>query len=115
MIDKIQSLMERRQELSEAIAQPEIIQDFPRYQGYLKELSAIEPIALHYQKLQTIEKHLSEARELLADPDLAPEAEQELRDLSAERENLHPLRAGSRAGRLERLAFPVRIHSGRRK
>ena len=52
MIDKIQSLMERRQELSEAIAQPEIIQDFPRYQGYLKELSAIEPIALHYQKLQ---------------------------------------------------------------
>jgi hypothetical protein len=31
MIDKIQSLMERRQELSEAIAQPEIIQDFPRY------------------------------------------------------------------------------------
>ena len=88
MIDKIQSLMERRQELSEAIAQPEIIQDFPRYQGYLKELSAIEPIALHYQKLQTIEKHLSEARELLADPDLAPEAEQELRDLSAERENL---------------------------
>ena len=88
MIDKIQSLMERRQELSEAIAQPEIIQDFPRYQGYLKELSAIEPIALHYQKLQTVEKHLSEARELLADPDLAPEAEQELRGLSAERESL---------------------------
>ena len=37
MIEKIQSLMERRQELTEAIAQPEIIQDFLRYQAYLKE------------------------------------------------------------------------------
>ena len=36
MIEKIQSLMERRQELSEAIAQPEVIQDFPRYQRCLK-------------------------------------------------------------------------------
>jgi len=88
MLDKIQSLIERRLELSEAIAQPEIIQDFPRYQGYLKELSSLEPIALHYEKLQSVEKQIAEARELLSDPDLAAEADQELRVLSANRETL---------------------------
>ena len=88
MLEKIQSLMERRQELSEAIAQPEVIQDFPRYQGYLKELSSLEPISLHYERLQAVEKQIAEARELLSDPDLAEEADRELRDLSAERESL---------------------------
>ena len=88
MLDKIQSLIERRQELSEAIAQPEIIQDFPRYQGYLKELSSLEPIALHYEKLQSVDKHIAEARELLSDPDLAAEADQEIRILSADRDTL---------------------------
>jgi len=77
--------MERRQELSEAIAQPEIIQDFPRYQSYLKELSSLEPVAQHYEKLQSVDKHIAEARELLSDPDLAAEADRELRSLSAER------------------------------
>ncbi len=88
MLEKIQSLMERRQELSEAIAQPEVIQDFPRYQGYLKELSSLELISLHYERLQAVEKQIAEARELLSDPDLAEEADRELRDLSAERESL---------------------------
>jgi peptide chain release factor 1 len=88
MIEKIQSLMERRQELSEAIAQPEVIQDFPRYQRCLKELSSLEPVAQHYEKLLSVEKHIGEARELLSDPDLSAEADQELRILSAERDML---------------------------
>jgi len=80
--------MERRQELSEAIAQPEVIQDFPRYQRCLKELSSLEPVAQHYEKLLSVEKHIGEARELLSDPDLSAEADQELRILSAERDML---------------------------
>ena len=88
MIEKIQSLIERRLELQEAIAQPEIIQDFPRYQGYLKELSSLEPIALGYEELQSVEKHISEARELLTDPDFAAEADHELRALTTRRDAL---------------------------
>lgn len=88
MIDRIQKLIERHQELSEAIAQPEIIQDFPRYQAYLKELSSLEPIVQHYDRLCSVERHIAEARELLADPDLAAEADREIRLLSAERDQL---------------------------
>ena len=38
MFKKLDALTDRFRELSEAIAQPEIIQDYPRYQAYLKEL-----------------------------------------------------------------------------
>ena len=88
MIEKIRSLIERRQELSEAISQPEIIQDLPRYRRYLKELSSLEPVARHYEKLQSVDKHIAEASDLLSDPDLAAEADQEIRVLTAEREKL---------------------------
>ena len=63
-------------------------QRHPRYQCYLKELSFLEPIALHYEKLQSVDKHIEETHELLSDPDLAGEADQELRALSAERDTL---------------------------
>ena len=88
MLDKIQSLIERHKELTESIAQPEIIQDFPRYQSYLKELSSLEPIASHYERLQSVDKHIAEARELLSDPDFAAEAAQELQTLTSEHEVL---------------------------
>ena len=38
MFTKLESLSDRYRELSEAIAQPEVIQDYPRYQACLKEL-----------------------------------------------------------------------------
>ena len=44
MFKKLDALTDRFRELSEAIAQPEIIQDYPRYQAYLKELSSLEPL-----------------------------------------------------------------------
>ena len=88
MLEKIQSLMDRREELTAAIAQPEIIHDFPRYQEYLKELSALEPVAVCYDRLRSIEKHMDEARELLSDPDFADEADRELRGLTEDRETL---------------------------
>ena len=82
MFDKLESLAERHRELSEAIAQPEVIQDYPRYQAYLKELSALEPLVQTYAAYRQVDKHISEARELMADPDLKSEAETELSTLN---------------------------------
>ncbi len=82
MFDKLEALADRHHELSEAIAQPEIIQDYPRYQAYLKELSTLEPLVLKYTSYLEVDKHISEARELMADPDLKAEAEAELSTLN---------------------------------
>ena len=85
MFAKLDGLYDRYRELSEAIAQPEIIQDYPRYQAILKERSALEPLVEKYETFLQVEKHIAEAKELTTDPDLAVEAEAELNQLSEKR------------------------------
>ena len=88
MFNKLDALNDRFHELSEAIAQPEVIQDYPRYQSCLKELSALEPLVTKYQAYLSVEGQISDARDLLRDPDLASEAEAELAILLPKRESL---------------------------
>ena len=88
MFDKLEALTDRYRELSEAIAQPEIIQDYPRYQAVLRERSGLEPLVEKYRSFLQVEKQISEARELTVDPDLGAEAEAELTLLIAKRQSL---------------------------
>ena len=82
MLTKLDAIRDRYLELSEAISQPETINDYPNYQKYLKERAALEETVKYYdQYLQTV-RHLDEAKELLADPDMAEAAENEIHDLS---------------------------------
>ena len=57
MFDKLDSLADRYRELSEAIAQPDVIRDYPRYQAYLKERSVLEPLVQTYESFLQTEKH----------------------------------------------------------
>ena len=68
MFDKLESLADRYAELSEAIAQPEVIRDFPRYQACLKERSALQPLADKYTEYISVSRRLKEAEDLLSDP-----------------------------------------------
>ena len=88
MFEKLEALSDRYRELTEAIAQPEVIQDYPRYQAYLKELTALEPMINAYRSLLSVEQQMDESRELLSDHDLASEAETELALLTARKEAL---------------------------
>ena len=88
MFSKLEALSERFRELSEAIAQPEVIRDYPRYQSYLKEMSALEPLIRTYETYLSVEKQISGSRELLSDPDLAAEAESEIAALTEKRDSL---------------------------
>ncbi|MBR6442191.1 MAG: peptide chain release factor 1 [Clostridia bacterium] len=88
MFEKLESLAGRYRELSEAIVQPEVIQDFPRYQAYLKERSALEPLVQKYETYLSVVKQMNETRPLLAEPDFAAEAESELSVLAARQASL---------------------------
>ena len=85
MFNKLEAVSDRYRELSEAIAQPEVIQDYPRYQAFLKERSSLEPLVQKYESYLQVEKHIAEAQELIADPDLAAEAGAELAMLTEKR------------------------------
>jgi peptide chain release factor 1 len=81
MFQKLDAMADHYRELSEAIAQPEIIQDYPRYQQFLKERADLEPLFLKYEEYRVLDRQEQDADQLLQDPDFAEEAKKELADL----------------------------------
>ena len=78
MFDQFIRITDRYMELSEAIVQPDVIADMAKYQAFLKERAALEPQAFAWQQYQGLLDDIVQAREMLADPDLAGIAREEL-------------------------------------
>ena len=83
MFDKLNAMLDRFRELDEEIAQPEVIQDYEKYQACLKERSALQPLVDKYTEYLALSRHREEAAELLSDPLFADVAEAEISHLSA--------------------------------
>ena len=81
MFDKFEWIVSRYEELSEAIVQPEIIADMAKYQALLKERASLEPQAEAWRRYLTCQNNIAQAQEMLADPDLAGMAREELDEL----------------------------------
>ena len=88
MFDKLEAMTDRYRELTEAIAQQDVIQDYPRYQAYLKERSSLESLIVTYEEYRRVEKHIAETYELIHDPELEAEAAAELNTLEAKKQSL---------------------------
>ena len=86
MFERLTELRNRYEELTVAIAQPDVTQDFALYQKLLKERSDLEPVVAAYDDYNQLTRHLEEARELLSDPLLADEARSEVADLTLRQE-----------------------------
>ena len=85
MFEKFEWMVGRYQELSEAVSQPDIIADTPRWQKLLKEHAALEPAVQAWNAYQKTLSDMEGARELLSQPDMAELAQQELEELSQEK------------------------------
>lgn len=93
MYDKFLWIQNRYEELSAAISQPEVIADQEQYQQLLKERAALSPQVEAWERYQALLRQISEAEEMLADPDLHDVAQAELDELSTQKETLeHELR-----------------------
>ena len=88
MFTKLKALMDRYEELTAAMAQPEVSADYARLQEIVKERTGLEPTVAKYEEYLALRRHMEEARELMADPDLADEARAELAALSAREDPL---------------------------
>ncbi|MBE5811484.1 MAG: peptide chain release factor 1 [Clostridiales bacterium] len=78
MFDKFEWIASRYEELSEAIVQSVVIADTAYYQACLKERSALEPQVEVWRRYQRLQDAIAQAEEMLADPDLADMAREEL-------------------------------------
>ena len=82
MLDRLEQMEQRFNELSEQMGQPEIINDHEKYQKAgraLRELT--EPVA-KYRELKEVMAGLAEARAMLSDPDMKEMAEEEIAQLA---------------------------------
>ena len=82
MHDRFAAMVDKYEEISEAIVQPEIIADQAIYQALLKERAALEPAVEAWQGYLVLERQRAEAEEMLTDPDLCETAREEIADLA---------------------------------
>ena len=88
MFDKFEWIAARYEELSEAIVQPEVIADPAKYQAFLKERANLEPQVDTWRRYQSLLDNIAQAQEMLADPDLAAMAQEELDELLPQQDPL---------------------------
>ncbi len=77
MIDKLNAIKDRFEEVSSLIVQPEIISDMQKYIKLNKEYKDLEPIVLKINQYIKVLNNISEAKDILKNPE-----DLELRDLA---------------------------------
>ena len=77
MFDKLDFILEKYEELSMKVADPDLIANQPEWQKSMKELGEMEPIVKKYQEYKSAKEALAEAKDIVEN-----ESDEELRDLA---------------------------------
>ncbi len=80
MLDRLEQMEKRYEELSAQMSQPELINDHEKYQKAAKARREIEETVEKYRELKSAQQGLSDAQAMLAenDADLRAMAEEEI-------------------------------------
>lgn len=84
MLERLDWVRGRYEELSMLLSQPEVVADQARWQRLLREHAQLEPLFQACGQYEQLLAQRSEADEMLRDPDLADMAQEELESLSAQ-------------------------------
>lgn len=77
MFDKLDFILEKYEELSMKVSDPDVINNQPVWQKHIKELGEMEPIVTKYKEYKTAKQNLESAKELLEISD-----DEEMRELA---------------------------------
>ncbi|MDD2541252.1 MAG: peptide chain release factor 1 [Desulfuromonadaceae bacterium] len=88
MMDKIEELERRYQELEALLSDPVVISNQPEFRKFSREHSDLSELVAAYRRYRKVLSEISDNRELLADPDMKEMAEDELKSLEAEKDQL---------------------------
>lgn len=76
MFDRLEFILEKYEELSMKVSDPDIIANQPVWKKHMKELGEIEPVALKFKEYRKAKAAISDAKEMLSSDD------EELRELA---------------------------------
>ena len=86
MFERLDQIETRYEELTQALASPEVINDSAKYQKTAKAHSEIAPVVDKYREFKDLRRGIAESKALLADekdPDMRAYAQEELEKLEA--------------------------------
>ncbi len=93
MLDRLESVAARFDELGIEIAQPEVIADLERWRGLMKEHAELAPLAEKFTQYKGVLGRLAQAREMATDAEMREMAAEEIAALEPELKTLeHELR-----------------------
>src|SRR5690625_2743425 len=92
MLDRLQLLEDRYEQLNELLSDPEVISDIDKLREYSKEQSDLSEVVTKYRQYKNASEELADAKEMLQDDDLDGEmaemAKMEIAELTETIENL---------------------------
>ena len=77
MFEKLEAVEKRYEELTKLIADPEVIANQSEWQKLMKEHASIEDIVLKFREYKKVKQAMTEAEELMQDPEMKELAEAE--------------------------------------
>jgi len=88
MLDKIEELERRFQELEALLSDPVTINNQPEFRKLSREHSDLSPLVAAYRRYRKVLEQIEENKEMLSDPEMKAMAEEELNFLNDEKERL---------------------------
>jgi len=83
LLDKLEQMQRRADELDALLAAPDCTADLQRYRNMTRELAELQAVVGLYAQYKAKTKDLSQAESLLSDPDMKELAQQEMQDARA--------------------------------
>ncbi len=83
MLDRLEFILEKYEELSMKVSDPDIISNQPVWKKHMKELGEIEPVALKFKEYRKAKEAIADAKEMLSsgDEEIKELAKMELTEL----------------------------------
>ena len=88
MIERLETILNRYNELSAELTKMEVINDVKLMTSLSKEASSLETVVNLYKRYKEVLKNLEEAKELVNDPEMAELAKEDINSLETEKEEL---------------------------
>lgn len=90
ILEKLETLCDRYDEVSALLSDAEIIADQNRFRDLSKEFAELEPVVKTYSEFQQVQENIEEAKSLLkdGDADMREMAQEELKEGESQREEL---------------------------
>ena len=77
MLDRLVSMENRYEELTQMISDPEVIANQSEWQKLMKEHASIEEVVFKYREYKKVKQNMEEAKEMMQDPEMKELAETE--------------------------------------